>query len=102
MNRAERRRQERVGKPIALITDTGLYEPADTKVQELPPKVPGKHRWIVATAYSVAEDQLTAAFEGADAYFDHENRVSLGIGCWDCEQEYPEIQPGSFCPMVEV
>lgn len=98
MNRAERRRQERAGKPIGLITETGLYETGDTQNQPLPTKVPGKHRWILTTAYTIPEERLAAAFEGTDTYFDHENRLMLGVGCWDCELPYPEIRPGSVCP----
>jgi hypothetical protein len=57
---------------------------------QLPPKMAGRHRWIVLGTYTVTEGQARTIFAGDDivALGPH-NLVSTGIGCVDCELEWP-------------
>jgi hypothetical protein len=102
VNRHERRRQERqqakTGRPIAVITDTGFYEATGNEAGQLPPKTLGQHRWVITAAYVATEAQVLGAINDEATYFDHENRLSVAVGCWDCEQPYPVIKPGTHCP----
>lgn len=104
MNRAERRRRQRAGLPVPtpVVTETGQYDQG--AMAELPPKRKGRHRWIALVGYVVTEDAvLNEQRTQADGvmrpnYLDHENRFSFHLGCWDCEQQFPEIRAGTRCP----
>lgn len=113
MNRAERRRRERekVKKgPAAQVTDfgfgaigemvnTGEYEQAISAIAQLPDKEPGKHRWVLLCSYTVTEAAVRSEMsDGGPTYFDHENRFGTSLGCIDCEEQYPLIDPDTVCP----
>lgn len=108
MNRAERRRRQRLedkrrqaadraGQPFTagqghVFSGGGvLQEYAGGR--DLPPKQPGRHRWTANATYSLSLDQA-AAVHDPDTYkfLDHENLCFVTIGCWDC------VEPGSPCP----
>lgn len=66
---------------------------------ELPPKIPGKHRWIVTAAWILSEESVEHAFDPEHIkHMDSENMLEIGIGCWDCEQPLGLIEYGSRCP----
>lgn len=112
MNRAERRRREREqrrrertakaipGRPVGVLTDTGFYDQGSQG--HLPEKEPGRHRWVLLASYTVTEEAVFAEARGDGVtYLDHENRFATSLGCIDCEQPYPHIQPGSHCPAAD-
>lgn len=112
MNRAERRRRERQqrrrerqpnaapGRPIGLLTEDGIYDQGAHA--QLPTKEPGRHRWVLIASYTVTEESVFAEARGDGATFlDHENRYAMSLGCIDCEQPYPHIQPGSRCAAAD-
>lgn len=117
MNRHQRRQAEREARrrekhphptsgPIELAPGgrmqfTGEYERADGASGPLPPKVPGEHRWMLLSWYAITEDAVRNEADGGGerTYLDHRNRLGVAIGCFDCEQQYPEeIGPGTRCP----
>lgn len=63
----------------------------------LPDKVEGQHRWIMAVSYALSNGQIAAARAGSRVNLDHENRVAMAIGCWDCEESY-DVARASPCP----
>ena len=105
MNRQQRRKAERgrvrVG-PGVVESIPGAYDQGSAAT--LPPKVAGRHRWIITAAYLVTEESVAneerAQAEGSftPSFLDHETRFALNLGCWDCEQPWPEIKAGSRCP----
>lgn len=106
MNRAERRRQERLERkrvrvgPGVVESIPGVYDQGRTA--SLPPKQPGKHRWILTCSYVVTEESVRGEMDGTgESYLDHETRFAMGLGCWDCEQPYPDITPDTICPANE-
>lgn len=56
---------------------------------KLPPKDPGEHRWIAIATYTVTAGQAAAASAGSQVKLGPHNLISLGIGCVDCEVEWP-------------
>jgi len=65
---------------------------------ELPPKQPGRHRWIAAGAWVLSDEMVEKAGDkDTMKYLDHENLMGLSIGCWDCEQPLGQARPGSRC-----
>lgn len=81
-----------------ILTERGLYDTGTGT--ELPPKIPGRHRWVVVCGYTITEPTVTAMASGqpVSTFLDHENRFSIAMGCLDCEQQWPDILPGSYCP----
>jgi hypothetical protein len=66
---------------------------------ELPAKVPGQHRWIATAAWVLSPEAVAGASDpDVLKYMDHENLMSLALGCWDCEQPLGAIKVGSHCP----
>jgi hypothetical protein len=55
---------------------------------ELPPKEPGRHRWIATSAYSLTPSQAAAAHAGSRVVLGPDLLMAFGVGCWDCELEY--------------
>lgn len=87
MDRAERRRQEREAeRRFGCLAD-------------LPAKLPGQHRWVAISGYTVTNEQANALINatGEPVFFDETNRFTTTLGCYDCEKEPPEIMPGSTC-----
>lgn len=56
---------------------------------ELPPKQGRAHRWVAIVSYALTQGQAVSAHEGNAVNLDEKNRLSVVVGCWDCEQEYP-------------
>lgn len=56
---------------------------------KLPPKIPGEHRWIAAVSYSITTGQAAAAHAGSAVKLGPHNTVTQGVGCVDCEEEWP-------------
>jgi hypothetical protein len=73
---------------------TGVYDQGTGG--RLPEKVPGQHRWVAVTAFTLSGDEVREAMGGKDVLLDHENRIELSVGCYDCEQEFEEAAPE--CP----
>lgn len=104
-NRAQRRRQARHRQPVVIAGDgivaralAGAPHYRATR-HELPPKRPGEHRWIALAMWSITADQAAHADDVDRTHLlDHENLLSLAIGCYDCEAPLGEIRPGSPCP----
>jgi hypothetical protein len=119
MNRAERRRAarraaregsaqmeaaaERGERPISFFTDTGQYDVAAANA-ELPSKVPGQHRWVATAGYTMTDAEVVheRRFQSGEVttrtMLDADRRFVFAIGCYDCEEPFPIIQPGSVCP----
>lgn len=113
MNRAERRRRARAlakqaaaadARPVAgIYYDTGELD-STSSLADLPPKVPGRHRWTVVAGYVITEAQIEterAVRRGEvrpPSVLDHENRFLLAIGCYDCERSVEEIGEDEPCP----
>lgn len=106
MNRHERRRQERATrKAPVLIAGDGIVARALGQSFEarpsadLPPKEPGRHRWIATGAWVLRDIDVERAQDAdTDKFLDNENLMNLSIGCWDCEQPLGAIAFGSTCP----
>ncbi len=65
----------------------------------MPPKEPDHHRWIATALYSLRETQATAAMRGKSMVnLDHENRLAVMVGCWDCEEPWSEKVAKRRCP----
>lgn len=116
MNRAERRRSARAHTRGAIIvrppgdgvdgfvaTGTGHVERARPSA-ELPPKQPGRHRWVVTAAWIADDQAATEAFDPAKrVMMDNQTLLHIGVVCWDCEQPAGDGRPGtitvgSHCP----
>lgn len=85
-----------------LYSGTGEFAPAQ-RDRDLPPKVPGEHRWIATTAFILTDDDVRTEMRAQDGsgerqYLDNRNLFFIGIGCYDCELPLGEIEPGSHCP----
>lgn len=113
MNRQQRRQQARQLAKLAGRADaprvagvfTELEGVVDTGAAgRLPPKEEGRHRWIATAGYVLREEFVAnelrrqAGEDTPDVILDHESRFSFAIGCYDCEQPFPEIRPGTVCP----
>lgn len=69
----------------------GVFDTVGSCDGLLPPKEPGVHRWVASVAYTLTVEQMGRAAEGIEGIqLDHSNRISFGIGCWDCEMSFPE------------
>lgn len=66
---------------------------------ELPPKEPGRHRWIATAGYTLTPGQVSAASSGANVTLTPENMFMIGTGCYDCEQLYGNHEPD--CPVSD-
>lgn len=105
MSRAERRRQERArakGRTInvpdgtlvraQVLTGTGQVEEV-TNYRELPAKRPGHHRWVVAIAHVLGDEQAEAWQEGGgQVLLDPSSVLSASLGCFDCELAYADVK----------
>lgn len=108
-NRWERRRRARQeAKQRVVIAGDGIIAHAlenaphyAAKRNPMPAKVPGQHRWIATAMWHITAEQAADAMtDDVDRMhlLDHENIVSLLVGCVDCEQSAGEIRPGEPCP----
>jgi hypothetical protein len=115
---SERRRQRRAAEradaktrrrqPVIIAGDNIVARALPGEVYEakphaeLPAKVPGQHRWICAASWVVPVGVVENAYDpDVIKLMDHENLMSLSLGCWDCEQPLGAITPGSTCPATE-
>lgn len=107
MNRRQRRADARKTPRVDRGVHVGprIVEDVPGKYDQgaqgrLAAKIPGKHRWMILAAYAVSEDSVWAEVngDGGATYLDHETRFSLSLGCWDCEQQFPDIDPSTSCP----
>ncbi len=96
MNRQQRRQAQRRGIYVdpetrtAAISTGAHFQPPE-QVGELPPKVRGRHRWILTSAYNVTDEEAHEAHEGVSkVLMGPDSLISFGVGCWDCEQVYRE------------
>lgn len=55
----------------------------------LPAKVPGEHRWVAISTFSLTPGQASAAAAGSAVKLGPHNCVATSIGCVDCEREWP-------------
>ena len=100
--RAERRRAEREARRVIVgdgivATGTGDWYEA-RKPKELPPKVPGRHRWIAIASYTMTVESVRVARDAdIPKYLDQENLFMLAVGCYDCERQLGDIEPDSIC-----
>jgi hypothetical protein len=95
--RAARRRDERA---LAKIQDTGVAQRVTAGRGEMPPKVPGRHRWIMLTTYAVPDrfvEEVVRGVQHSDVHFDNENRIDTHFGCYDCEQVLTPSSAVSAC-----
>ena len=105
-----RRHRNRRPAPTVFVSDnivatTGPRSEAyeARPMAKLPAKRAGKHRWIVAASWTASEAMLAKLGPGARQFMDHENLLSINIGCWDCEQALGDasnggVELGSNCP----
>ncbi len=104
-NRQARRKAERAAarRPRVDLETGTVAEPlghhfAPEAVAAIPPKVPGRHRWILSSGYTVTDSEAAEAHEGRrKVLMGPASLISFGIGCLDCEQIYAEavVEP---CP----
>lgn len=79
------------------FTDTGEHD--EGAAGQMPDKEPGVHRWIAMAVYSLSSGQARmASVPGARVLLDHENRLSIMVGCADCEYSY-ELVVDKPCPV---
>ena len=100
MNRAERRREARrkitVGENL-IVTGTGQHIDVDRHPERnLPPKTGGRHRWMVFAAFYCADPSADGP-----KFMDQENLISVGTGCYDCEQPWRPDNTNEPCPAPE-
>lgn len=57
---------------------------------ELPPKEPGRHRWVAMVAYSMTPAEARADHGGATVALDPDRIVTYGVGCIDCDTTYAD------------
>jgi hypothetical protein len=55
----------------------------------LPPKVADEHRWMAVAVFTLTEGQAGALATGDSVSLAEHNRVSVSLGCADCEEEWP-------------
>jgi hypothetical protein len=109
-NRSARRRQERdarrhstvvVGDSViaSYLAGARQHIAVDDVRQfaKLPPKQPGKHRWVASASFVMDIPDRLLADVDTKKFLDDKNLMYIGVGCWDCEQVYTECvdQP---CP----
>lgn len=103
-DRARRRREARSKIPVLIAGDGVVAAELGDRFEarpaaQLPPKLPGAHRWIATAAYVVTvADAVNAADPEHVSFLDRENLFSLAIGCWGCEQPLGVIDATSRCP----
>ena len=103
-NRKARRAAERKEARRVLLTDHGAITGTDMQFEfkgtrELPPKVPGKHRWMAFAQYSLSQESARRAFDPAEEkHLDMENLLDVTLGCWDCEKPLTKDNADSSCP----
>lgn len=69
---------------------------------QLPPKDPGRHRWIATAAYVLTDLQVAGVTDpDLPKILDNENLWTLAIGCVDCEEPLGVIRLESRCPAPE-
>lgn len=57
---------------------------------ELPPKEPGRHRWVAMVAYSMTPAEARADHGGATISLEPDRIVTYGVGCIDCDTTYAD------------
>lgn len=78
------RRAQPTGEPYSSAAAVGA----------LPPKQPGRHRWVAITTHAVSEDAVRRAHRGQQVHLDHESMIDVNVGCIDCERPYhPSVGP---------
>ncbi len=94
MNRQQRRKAERSRRyvdPETMVaaSGTGHHFRTPEGVADIPAKVPGRHRWILSTAYTVTDQEAHEAHEGVSkVLMGPERLIGFGVGCWDCCRAY--------------
>ncbi len=85
----ERRQRAVIDTETGVVATSTSHSFSPTAMLDLPAKVPGRHRWILSTAYTVTDEEARTADEGVrQVLMGTHNIVSYGIGCWDCEKVY--------------
>jgi hypothetical protein len=85
-----------VGENVVAVP-VGL-EPYVAPMAQLPPKRPGKHRWVASVAYVMSERAVSNARNpDITKLLDHENLLNIAIGCFDCEQVLGAISAYGRC-----
>lgn len=60
---------------------------------QLPPKEPGRHRWVALASYTLTDDEAAGAVDGVAVRLDTAHLFSpVGIGCLDCERRYTDAR----------
>lgn len=78
---------------------TGQTYPAEAMSGRMPAKIPGQHRWVATTLFTVtAESVRTADDPDAVNILDRENLLHVLMGCWDCEKARGQVEVDSVCP----
>lgn len=96
VNRQQRRQAQRRGvyvdsETMTAATSAGHQFALPKLMADLAPKVPGRHRWILSSAYNVTDQEAHEAHEGVSkVLMGPEKLISFGVGCWDCERAYAE------------
>jgi len=77
--------------------ETGVVAEA-RPMGQLPPKTQGKHRWVATAGWVISGDAVKHAGDpDVQKFLDNENMFTLGVGCWDCEQQLGDIFPDTWC-----
>lgn len=97
MNRAERRRHDRLvvkrGENV-VVTGTGqIVRVDDVNFSKLGAKQVGRHRWVTTVAYATP-----APGAPGPKMCDDSNMLYVGTGCWDCEQPWSHALEEQPCP----
>lgn len=77
-----------MNEPDYGVEGVGTYYRASEMAGRMPPKEPGKHRWIAGAAYTLTYEEAARSHEGMSNVLGPEKLVTFSIGCWDCEREY--------------
>lgn len=95
-NRAARRREMRRvsrGENIVAIPTGERVRVDDVTMMKLPPKHPGRHRFITTACYYTPNPGAPGP-----KLMDQNNLVYVVVGCWDCEEPWsPELEAAP-CP----
>ena len=70
-----------------MPSDRIYYQPS-AHWERLPPKEPGRHRWVVVSSFYLSQGAAASAVKGARVNLDHENMLDTHMGCIDCEEPW--------------
>jgi hypothetical protein len=56
--------------------------------RSMPAKQEGRHRWVAIASYHCPTGRPRRS---SLVRLDHENRLDVTVGCFDCEQPYPVV-----------